>query len=142
MADEEIIEKMNRLGVRPTAVRIMVGRLLLTADHPLSGLEIEQVLDTVDRSTITRSLSLFTEKGIVHVIDDGSGAAKYEWCDSHDEGDSDRHIHFHCVKCGRTFCLHSNPIPDIPLPEGFLAESANFTISGKCDKCTSHFLKV
>ncbi|MBD5237311.1 MAG: transcriptional repressor [Bacteroidales bacterium] len=142
MADEEIIEKMNRLGVRPTAVRIMVGRLLLTADHPLSGLEIEQVLDTVDRSTITRSLSLFTEKGIVHVIDDGSGAAKYEWCDSHDDSDSDRHIHFHCVNCGRTFCLHSNPIPDIPLPEGFLAESANFTIAGKCDKCTSHFSKV
>lgn len=135
MSEDLLISKMKNHGVRPTAVRVMVGRLLDSADHPMSSLEIEMALDTVDRSTITRTLAIFSENGLVHIVEDGSGAAKYEICTSdHNEKDSDMHLHFHCVNCGRTMCLPI-PIPAITLPEGFTAESANFTISGRCDIC-------
>lgn len=138
MTENELIERLEGAGIRPTAVRLMIGRILDAVDHPVSTLEIEQALDTVDRSTISRSLVLFHEKGLLHMVEDGSGAAKYEFCDgSHDEEESDLHLHFHCRKCGRTLCLHSVPLPPTPLPEGFLQESANFTVTGICDKCNS-----
>ena len=129
---------MESLGIRPTAMRIMIGRVLETADHPVSALEIEQQLDTADRSTISRTLSLFYEKGLLHLVEDGSGASKFELCDAfHEEEDSDMHLHFHCRKCGRTLCLHSIPVPEISLPDGFIGESTNFTITGICDKCNN-----
>ncbi|MDE6409155.1 MAG: transcriptional repressor [Muribaculaceae bacterium] len=127
--------KMKEHGIRPTAVRLMIGRVLDSADHPMSSLEIEMALDTVDRSTITRTLAIFGEKSLIHIIEDGSGASKYEICTSdHEETSSDMHLHFHCRKCGQTNCLPI-PIPDVNLPGGFKAETANFTITGLCDKC-------
>ena len=130
-------------GVRPTAVRSMIFRFLNNASAPVSALDIETGLDTVDRSTITRTISLFTEKGLLHLIEDGSGASKYELCHAHagdrndaDGIDSDAHVHFRCKACGRTLCLHSLPVPDVGLPAGFVAESANFTITGFCPDCS------
>lgn len=137
MEEDILLTKMSDHGVRPTAVRIMIGRLLESTDHPLSSLDIEMALDTVDRSTITRTIALFNEKGLIHTIEDGSGAAKYEICISDHTHKSDMHLHFHCRKCGMTTCLHSIPIPEISLPEGFVAESANFTLTGICDRCNT-----
>ncbi|MDE5806636.1 MAG: transcriptional repressor [Muribaculaceae bacterium] len=138
MNEKDLTEKMESLGIRPTAVRLMIGRVLDATDHPVSALEIEMELDTVDRSTITRSLSLFHDKGLIHLIEDGSGAAKFELCDSsHDAEDSDMHVHFHCRKCGRTVCLHSVQVPSIELPPNFFGESSNFTVTGLCDHCNN-----
>ncbi len=132
-------EKLREHGIRPTAVRELILRTLDAADHPLSSLEIETILDTVDRSTITRALSLFTEKELIHVIDDGSGSSKYESClsGSHHDHD-DRHPHFHCISCGKTVCIHSATIPLIPLPKGFIAKKSNLTISGLCSSCAAN----
>lgn len=140
MSEDLLLIKMKEHGIRPTAVRIMIGRLLESADHPMSSLDIEMALDTVDRSTITRTLAIFSDNGLIHVIEDGSGAAKFEICSSdHEEESSDMHLHFHCHKCGRTSCLPI-PIPDVEMPSGFLAESANFTITGICSRCNKQEL--
>lgn len=130
---------MKSHGVRPTAVRNLILSVLDNAEHPVSGLDIETRLDTVDRSSITRALALFTEKGLVHVIDDGSGSAKYEICraahtcpDMHE----DLHAHFHCSRCGKTYCLPSAPIPAIDLPDGFAPSTATYIITGTCPSCS------
>ncbi len=75
-----IDNRMQSHGVRPTAVRNLILSVLDNATHPISALDIETSLDTVDRSSITRALSLFVEKGLIHIIDDGSSSAKYEVC--------------------------------------------------------------
>ena len=131
-------DRLKAHDIRPTAVRDLILRTLDAADHPLSSLEIETILDTVNRSTITRALALFTEKGLIHLIEDGSGSSKYESCtsDGHHHHHDDRHPHFHCKSCGRTFCIHSATIPLINLPDGFLAETLNLTITGLCDSCS------
>lgn len=128
--------RMKNNGIRPTAVRQMIYRVLQEAPGPLSGLEIEQILDTVDRSTITRTIALFHEAELLHAIDDGSGAMKYELCSSKDHHTAaDLHPHFHCRACGRTLCLTGVALPELPLPEGFRAESSNLTITGLCPDC-------
>ncbi len=132
-------------GIRVSPVRCLVLKTLLDARHPLSSLEIERALETVDRSSITRTLVLFVERGVVHSFEDGSGSMKYEACRcSHEnaEGgfeatyhDTDLHPHFHCVKCGKTICLEHASIPEITLPEGFERHSSSLIIKGLCDMC-------
>jgi Fur family ferric uptake transcriptional regulator len=98
--------------------------------------ELDDVLDTVDRSTIFRTLAVMAEAHLVHVIEDGTGMALYEWCDSDDHMSSDdQHIHFYCHSCQRTFCLRSLHVPQIDMPEGFAAEGVNFLVKGLCPDC-------
>lgn len=59
----DLVERLESHGVRPTAVRLLVLATICSSSHPLSSLEIETLLETVDRSTVTRSLALFSEKG-------------------------------------------------------------------------------
>lgn len=69
-----------------------------------SLLDLENDLDTVDKSTIYRTITLFLTHHLIHAIDDGSGSLKYAVCsnDCNCEVD-DLHTHFYCEKCHRTF---------------------------------------
>lgn len=133
----DIIEMLARAGVRPSPVRTLIIKELLEADRPLSAMELEERLDTVDRSSITRSLTIFAEERLVHIISDGSGSMKYELCKSctHDSGHSDEHVHFHCRVCGQTVCLQNAPIQVPTLPQGYEPEFTTFVITGLCPKC-------
>ncbi len=137
--DMSLENRMKSHGVRPTAVRNLILSVLDNTTHPISALGIETCLDTVDRSSITRALALFTEKGLVHIIEDGSGSAKYEICraahshaDDHENSHThhshlnhdDLHAHFHCTVCGKTICLPSAP------------PSATYLITGTCPACS------
>ncbi|MCM1139800.1 MAG: transcriptional repressor [Muribaculum sp.] len=135
MTEEELLE---HAGVRPTAMRLLIYKMLNHSTNPLSSLDMEMGLETADRSTISRTLATFLEHDLVHAIDDGSGSVKYEACRSpqHHHSINDLHVHFHCTVCNKTFCLHE-PVPNVSLPEGFVAESLNYVISGKCDKCAA-----
>lgn len=124
-------------GVRPTPARILCLRQLLSADSPISALEIETEIDTLDRSSITRTLRLFLQKGLIHAISDGSGAVRFEVCKSSTgHSPSDEHIHFHCMKCGHTECLSDIAVPEVTLPEGYKLSSVNYVASGLCASCS------
>lgn len=134
-AEEAILREHD---IKPTAMRILLVRLLMAQEHPLSAQDMEDALVTADRSTISRTLTLFTEHRLVHTISDGSGSVKYEICHSHGSHTEhdDRHPHFHCTRCGSTFCLEAS-IPEISLPDGYKPESANFIITGLCPRCST-----
>ncbi|MBQ2778581.1 MAG: transcriptional repressor [Bacteroidaceae bacterium] len=127
---------LRERGIRPTAVRLLVVRILAEADAPLSLAEIEAMLDTAPKSTIFRALTLFQTHRLVHSIEDGSGSLKYELCHSHDHDTlNDRHTHFFCEVCQRTYCFKHIQIPAIELPQGFTMHSVNYIVKGICDKC-------
>ena len=127
---------LKNAGVSPTAMRILVWRCLDKTEFPLSLADIENELESVDKSTISRTLSLFRDHHIVHAFNDGSGSVKYELCRSQKLHHDDLHVHFRCEKCGQTFCLTETKIPVISLPPGYQAHSSNFIIEGICDKCS------
>ena len=89
------------------------------------------------KASIFRMLELFSEKEIVHVIEDGSRSFKYELCysDTH-HTISDQHVHFYCERCKQTYCFESDRIPLVNIPEGFYPHAINYMIKGICPKCS------
>ena len=137
MEQEPILRLMEHHGVRPTANRILIAGALSRTGRPMSMGELEDALETVDKSVISRTLSLFREQHLVHVIEDGGDGVRYELCHSHhDDHDDDTHVHFHCESCGRTFCLEDIPVPEVAVPDGFKASSVNYMIKGTCPDCS------
>src|SRR3979490_3220700 len=94
-------------GIRPTAQRVRIAVLLLSAPQHLSA---EQILDSlraagarVSKATVYNTLNLFAERGLIRQLSvDGSRA----WFDSN----VDAHYHFHDITSG---ALIDVPIPDV-----------------------------
>ncbi len=130
-------ERLRQRGVKPTAIRELVLKALWAENGPVSLSHLENILETIDKSTLFRTLSLFEKHRVVHTFEDGSGALKYEACRNPNECRvEDQHIHFFCTRCNQTYCLPSMRIPIIKLPEGFCAEGINYTVKGLCPHCS------
>lgn len=134
---ESLVQKiMDKKGIKPTAMRELVLKVLLTKQKAVSLMEIEQQFDQVDRSSIFRTLKTFQQNCIIHKIDDGTGAMKFALCSENCSCIlGDLHAHFYCIRCGQTTCLKDHLIEKPTLPENFLFESANFVIKGICADC-------
>ena len=133
---EDPIVLMQEHGVKPTANRILILKALLQAGRPLSLTEIETALESVDKSIISRTLAAFRERHLLHTLS-GEDYVRYEVCHCADEGqDDDRHVHFHCEVCGRTFCLEDLQIPAVPYPDGFSVEAVEYLAHGVCPECS------
>ncbi len=102
----------------------------------MSMKELEVKIQTIDKSNIFRTLTLFREHHLVHQVEDGDDVVRYELCtsDNHDE-DDDMHVHFYCESCHRTYCLAEISIPKVDLPEGYAQNSINYMIKGICPRC-------
>ena len=135
---KNIDQLLESKGIRVTAMRLLIYKLLADRDRAMTLSDVENAFDKADRTTLYRTIKTFTEKGIVHQIDDGSGITKYALCE---EGcscqiETDLHLHFHCNVCQETICLTDHKIPTIKVPDGYVAENVNLVIKGICDKCS------
>src|SRR5207237_7950275 len=91
-AVEDCARKLSTLGIRPTAQRVQIAELLLSAPQHLSA---EQILASlrasgarVSKATVYNTLNLFAAHGLIRQLSvDGSRA----WFDSNVEP----HYHFH-----------------------------------------------
>ena len=127
--------------MRVTANRLVIARALASAGRPLSMMELEEMVETIDKSGVFRTLQMFRESGLVHVLDDSGEGARYELCHSHGEHDDDLHVHFYCEKCHRTFCLDTVPVPAVPVPDGYVPRTSSHLVRGLCPSCSSRHLR-
>ncbi|WP_321480343.1 transcriptional repressor [uncultured Bacteroides sp.] len=133
------LERLKRRDIKPTAIRILTLKGIMKFERAFSLTDLENLLDTVDKSTLFRTLTLFLNHHLIHCIDDGSGSLKYSLCANEcDCSVDDLHSHFYCVKCHKTFCLRDIPIPVVTLPEGFTLQSINYVLKGICSDCEKH----
>lgn len=131
-----IEEFLVKAGVKPTSNRILVTRALMESESPLSLTELETELETMDKSSVFRVLSLLLAHGAVHAVEDGRGIAKYEICEADGDYTPEHfHAHFYCEHCQRTFCLDNIKVHEPQLPSGFSARSVNYMIKGICKDC-------
>ena len=135
MTDEETLKKA---GIRITALRLMIWRLMRhEINHIFSLADLEEAIPTVDKSTLFRTLTLFSDSHLLHNIDDGSGTQKYCVCHHDDTRQCLGHVHLTCVKCHKTFCLNNVTIPPVTLPEGFIPEETEYVVKGICGQCSA-----
>jgi len=135
---QQSVELLEARGIKCTANRIIVLDALLKASRPMSMKELEELIDSLDKSSIFRCLSLMKESHLLHALDGGPEGVRYEVCHHyHAEGeeDADQHVHFHCEKCGRTFCFEDVHIPQVSIPGNYQVEHTEYTIKGICPDC-------
>ena len=131
--DEQVLE---RVGIRITANRLMIWRQLRHSfGDAFSLADLEAKMPTLDRSTIFRTLTLFSEAHLLHAVDDGTGTQKYCVCHHDDTRQCMGHVHLTCRICHHTYCLPNVHIPTVPLPEGFEPEETEYVVKGICSRC-------
>ncbi|MDA3930185.1 MAG: transcriptional repressor [Prolixibacteraceae bacterium] len=130
--------KLNEKSVKPTAVRNLVLKYLVERGKAFSVSDLEEAFDTIDKSTLFRTLKTFEQNDLVHTIDDGTGKLKYALCTSSCNSSTDhQHFHFTCQKCGETFCLPKTELPSIELPPNFAILESNLVLKGLCNDCNT-----
>ena len=136
MRNEEIAIKLEKKGVKATVNRILVYKIMAQENRPMSLSDLELALVSMDKSSIFRVLTLFVEHDVVHAFEDGRGVLHYDLCGSEGVCNfADRHIHFYCESCQKSFCLEDIPVPDMQLPEGYSTHSVSFVVKGECENC-------
>ncbi|MDR1437017.1 MAG: transcriptional repressor, partial [Candidatus Symbiothrix sp.] len=121
------LDKLANREIKPTAIRILVLKALWKAEQAVSLLDLEKRLDSVDKSTLFRTISLFLSHHLIHRIDDGSGSLKYALCEDACECEvDDLHSHFYCEHCQKTYCFENIQAPVVKIPAGFTLQSINY----------------
>ena len=138
--DEKVyLEKLEKREIKPTAMRLLILKAMTRFTRAFSLLDLETELDTVDKSTIFRTINLFLDHHLIHVIDDGSGSLKYSVCSNECTCSiDDLHAHFYCRNCHKTFCLRKYKLR----VEGVMCRmffTGGIVIKNKKDMKTSKF---
>lgn len=138
MEDKRLLDLLAQRDIHPTAIRLLVLEAMQKANRPVSLSDLEAMLDTVDKSSIFRTLTQFLSHHLIHGVDDGTGSFKYAVCSPDCSCEvEDLHTHFHCEGCNRTFCMKNIPTPVVQLPEGFTLNSINYVLKGLCPECAA-----
>ena len=132
--DYSKILKSSQLSL--TQSRVLLLKILFETDYPLSGKEIEGIINgECDRATIYRNLNCFSEKGIVQRIL-ADEAVKFKMnSDSNNNTLNADHVHFECSICHKLMCMKDLRVKDYNLPQGYSKIENQFLIVGICNHC-------
>lgn len=131
---EEAEELLKKANVHLTAIRIAVWKEIMQLDHTFTLADMEDRMDTIDKSTLFRTLTLFLQRKLLHEVDNGSGSKLYCRCVC-ESGQHHSHIHFTCTECGQTFCIKNIDCSQIPCPKNFEVKEINCVMKGLCPEC-------
>jgi Fur family ferric uptake transcriptional regulator len=132
-------KKIRDLGLRVTAPRLAVLRVLAAADRPMSHAEVVTVLgDDIgwDRATVYRNLIALVGVNLVRVASHAGGITRYEL--AREDGKDCNHPHFVCDDCGLVSCLPGTEIvPPKKSQWSKAIKAAEVQFVGRCPTCTS-----
>jgi Fe2+ or Zn2+ uptake regulation protein len=133
-----LVDAMARSGVRVTAPRRAVARLVAARDGHFTAAEL--IADARDggrpigRATIFRALDLFTSLGLVERVDLPDGAHAWVVCEAI------HHHHAICTRCGRSTDVHDAGLADVLAAigrrSGFHVASHRLEVFGLCASCS------
>lgn len=95
---------IHGVGLRATAPRVAVLRILTASPKPLSHSEVIQAVgsDDWDQATLYRNLLKLVEVNLARVASQMGGITRYE---TRNDDDPHVHPHFSCETCGKVECL-------------------------------------
>lgn len=129
---------MVRKQINPTAMRLLILDFLERQSSAVSLTDMELAMEPLDRVTLFRTIKTFEERGLAHRIEDGTGTTKFAICaeDCNSRQHQDLHVHFYCNNCKETFCLPKTHIPEVELPDNYLAIERELIVKGVCARCS------
>ena len=77
---QDVEKILTESGVKLTAIRMLVMKEIIAIGHTFTLSDMEIRLETVDRSTLFRTLKLFLEHKLLHEVDNGRGSTIYCRC--------------------------------------------------------------
>jgi Fur family ferric uptake transcriptional regulator len=132
----DIKQRLRELGLRVTAPRLAVLRVLASAERPLSHAEVVGILGediSWDRATVYRNLVALVEVGLARIASHAAGIVRYELARG---ATHDAHPHFLCDDCGVVSCL---PEAAVVRPKktkwSKSLKSAELQFVGRCPGC-------
>lgn len=135
-ANAAFAERLRRAGQRVTPQRLVILGALQPGGHLAADevfARVEAQLPGVNRSTVYRTLELFSEIGLVSVTDLGGGARQYELLEQ-------PHHHLICHRCGAVTELADvmvQPLRDaIRANYDFFPQVDHLALFGYCAGCT------
>jgi Fe2+ or Zn2+ uptake regulation protein len=136
----ELTAVLRDAGHRVTGPRRVVWGVLSSARRHLTAEEIAERAKASDpainRSSVYRSLGLFSELGIARESNLGSGTASH-WEVAH----PDEQFHLRCVVCGRvehhTGDLVGQISTHLAEHHDFEAEHVELVVAGRCSECST-----
>ena len=130
---------LREKGMRATSLRLQVLELFLEKQEPLSHAAIFEHLAAsgrkLNRVTLYRALSAFSDAQIVHEVQGINGPVQFCLHQPFLDGCPGNHPHFLCRECGRMICLHGQPLPRVEVPENSVIEGKQMLIFGLCPRC-------
>lgn len=132
--EQKLQKILRRAGYRITEPRRQVFLCLSRTETALSISEIIKQCSDIDRTSIYRTLELFIELDIAHIVPQG-------WKHSYELSEPFRphHHHFTCENCGEVLSIMSSSIEKVIKQlqdaQGVEVNSHTFEVQGKCRAC-------
>lgn len=131
---QEVITILKENGLKVTQNRVDVLSVFLGSEKAFSLLDFEKILCSKhDRSSIFRSLQIYSKKGILEKFCNSSGTSIYTL--NLRKTDCDCKSHFKCKDCATVVLLPNLPLEYLQLLGKNKMESMNLLIEGTCEKC-------
>ncbi len=128
---------LQERGLRVTAPRLSVLRVLAEAENPLSYTEVLRRLGEADccPTTIYRNLVKLRDAGVAPVVSREEGVDRYALAGARDDGH--RHPHFVCDTCSQVSCLPAELGASIAMDGPWAAsiQKAALHLRGECPDC-------
>lgn len=128
--------RLRDAGLRATAPRVAVLRLLAESERPLSHGEVVDAFPEGDwdQATLYRNLVALAEAGLARVASQVGGVVRYVVQDG--EADAHLHPHFSCRECGDVQCLPGMGLTPPTDPRWREAlQDVDLQVVGRCPGC-------
>ncbi len=111
---QQLEQRLNACGIKPTAQRVEVGMLLLASPRHLSAEQILKSLrskgSSISKATVYNTLNLFIQHGLAREVSVDSARQFYD-------STAEPHHHFYNLDTGELTDIHLDQIEIKRLPE-------------------------
>lgn len=140
---DEAKERIHEAGLRATAPRVAVLRLLASAKKPLSHGEVVDAIgcEDWDQATLYRNLLKLVDAKLARVANTVGGISRYQ---AREEDDGPHlHPHFSCKSCGSVECLPGAKLAGAVERRWHRSlESSEMQLIGECPDCLAEQRKA
>ena len=133
---DRFIDKCKHHHLKITPQRIVIFKSLMNSkEHPSAEVihkKVKKEFPTISLDTVCRTLTIFTEIGIVHTVEGHGDPKRFD-------PNLKPHHHFYCLGCGNLTDFYSETLDQVKVPDEiekrFNITSKRLVLNGYCEIC-------